>query len=91
MKFLILVALCAAGTLAAPNTVNQRPQASKPQSSPQQNNVQASGDELPLAETCDPKKCFAPNCRCASVTLDEKIPVDKTPQVAKELSFVVEF
>jgi hypothetical protein len=77
MKVLLLVALCVAGgALAAPNT---RPVVSKP--APQQSAAVNLGDVLPLAETCDPKKCFAPNCRCASTTLDEKIPIDKTPQL----------
>jgi hypothetical protein len=77
MKFLLLVTLCVAGgVLAAPNT---RPALAKP--APVPSASMNFGDTLPLAETCDPKKCFAPNCRCASTLLDDKIPIEKTPQL----------
>ncbi|KAJ6646914.1 Chitin deacetylase 8 [Pseudolycoriella hygida] len=34
-----------------------------------------------LAETCNPTVCKPPNCRCASTTLDDKIPIQQIPQL----------
>lgn len=44
--------------------------------------------DLELAATCDPNVCKPPSCRCASTTLDEKIPVAQIPQVNSK-SFVL--
>lgn len=37
--------------------------------------------DLLAAEACDPMQCKPPNCRCASTTLDDKIPEAQIPQV----------
>lgn len=37
--------------------------------------------DLELALQCDPNVCKPPGCRCASTTLDDKIPVAQIPQV----------
>lgn len=42
---------------------------------------QISKRDLEIASTCDPNLCKAPNCRCASITLDDRIPVAQIPQV----------
>ncbi len=46
---------------------------------------QISKRDLELAATCDPNVCKPPNCRCASTTLDDKIPVPQIPQVKLKL------
>lgn len=44
-------------------------------------NPQITKRDLELAVQCDQSVCKPPACRCASTTLDEKIPVDQIPQV----------
>lgn len=48
---------------------------------------QISKRDLELAKTCDPSVCKPPSCRCASTTLDDKIPIAQIPQVIFVINF----